>query len=135
MNRLGKNFWLYLALILAFSLNTTLPFFATYESDGLTLKPSAISDSQDKILICTAEGFKWISPGRAGGSEHGDNGHIKCPLCYFASHGINAGQQYQPEIIAYNIVRQDVSYRREPEAITGHLLLSSGLNNRAPPVA
>ena len=70
-------------VVLSLLLQLTLPFFALY-----SVPQSAQAAEQirglfgDKILICTQEGFRWISPETL--AEHPPAPHEKtqCALCY-----------------------------------------------------
>ena len=77
----------YVAL-LAFLLNAFLPFYATYAMPFASGKPLS-APFGEKILICTADGFKWVTWAELQKqSGHGPASHYKCPLCYLAAHGL-----------------------------------------------
>ncbi|MGE0754720.1 MAG: hypothetical protein AB7L92_06130 [Alphaproteobacteria bacterium] len=75
-----------MVLLLAFLMQCILPFFAVYDisaqAAGNTLAVNG------KVLICSAEGFKWVSLSDlqdAPQQEH--QSAYKCGVCYLAAHG------------------------------------------------
>ena len=80
----------------ALLLNALLPFYAVYDSGALAAKLTAAAETQnvfafpdDKILICTSEGFKWVTQEalQNGAEQPAQHPRIKCPLCYLAVFG------------------------------------------------
>ena len=72
--------------LLAFLVSTLLPFAAVYN-------PSAAAQSSvlgDRILICTIDGFKWVSldelDGEQQGHDRSDQQAFECALCYISAY-------------------------------------------------
>lgn len=84
-----------LVVILAFLVNVMLPFFATYSlpvnsSESLT-KTQLSSLFGDKILICTENGFEWVSiKDIESGKVPDTHSDIKCPVCFVAGNNHKA---------------------------------------------
>lgn len=82
-----------LCLFVAFLAHTLTPFFAVYNLSAVTAETKQLASLfGEKILICTGDGFKWVSladlqNGKENPKPHPD---YKCPLCYVASHGLKA---------------------------------------------
>jgi hypothetical protein len=74
-------------VLLAFVLSSLLPFFAVYSMpSAATVKASLFSD---RILICTEDGFRWITRSEASRQKpHTPNNHYQCALCFVAAHGL-----------------------------------------------
>lgn len=117
-------------MLIAFLWSAVLPLFASYAPP----RESDVFGGQ--MLICTAQGFKWVSV-----SDVPDNGgskqqhHLKCALCYFhkhyvvdwqiASHSLDVGY---PQRLATFVPAADEALR---QTAPPYLLLPS----RAPPLA
>lgn len=93
--RRGKT--LSLVTACAFLLNVMLPFFAVYNVSQAAAAqiqqddPLAISALLgEKVFICTAEGFKWVSWQELQNGEQQPKPHpqYQCALCFVAAHGI-----------------------------------------------
>ena len=72
-------------MLLAFVFNLLLPFFATYSLPAQAdQQVSLASLLGDKILICTTEGYKWVSLAELQDEEPVPvvDEHYKCPLCF-----------------------------------------------------
>ena len=128
----------------ALLLNALLPFYAVYDSRALAAKLTAAAETQslfsfpdDKILICTSEGFKWVTQDdlQNGGEQPAQHPLIKCPLCYLAVFGV---KQSLPSVTA--------SLDRVPSAVDdilhpgGHHLphaspAQHSYHSRAPPAS
>lgn len=74
--------------LVAFLFSAFLPFFANYDlSSHPEQKLSALFG--DKILICTADGFKWVSTADIEkGNIPKQHKDIKCPVCFIAAHKV-----------------------------------------------
>ena len=84
-----KNRRALLLTLFAFLLNALLPFFATYELPQEGDVPSIFGD---KILLCTAEGFTWVSRSDLQKQEHPQpHPDYECALCYVTAQGQAAG--------------------------------------------
>ena len=81
--------------LLAFAMNVMLPFFAIYNLPAASAHESSVSNAEDlaslfgdKVLICTPDGFKWVSwKDLNNGKEH-PHSEFKCPLCYVGAQGM-----------------------------------------------
>lgn len=73
----------------AFLLNAFLPFFAVYDTPKLPPAKEMSSLFGDKVLICTGDGFQWVTweELQKQGSRH-ESSRYKCGLCYLAAHGL-----------------------------------------------
>ena len=90
----------------ALLLNALLPFYAAYDTETLAVKLAAKAESQtlsallgDKILICTGDGFKWVTRDdlQNGQEQPAQHPRLKCPLCYLAVFGV---KQILPSVTA-----------------------------------
>tara|TARA_R110002124_G_scaffold118684_6_gene276197 strand:+ start:155 stop:595 length:441 start_codon:yes stop_codon:yes gene_type:complete len=90
----------------ALLLNALLPFYAAYDTETLAVKLAAKAESQtlsallgDKILICTGDGFQWVSRDdlQNGQEQPAQHPRLKCPLCYLAVFGV---KQILPSVTA-----------------------------------
>jgi hypothetical protein len=86
---LRKNKIITVFAALAFLLHTLLPFFAIYQFPANIEAKTNTSLFGDKVLLCTAEGFKLVSWDELlkGKQEHKPHKQYKCALCYAAAHG------------------------------------------------
>ena len=88
MSRLQKRIIAFI-LIATVAFNTLLPFFAFYQ--GQT-EPSQLAKLfGDKVLICTSDGFQWVSwedlkSGKVPVKQHKQ---FFCPLCLIAASPIS----------------------------------------------
>lgn len=124
-------------ILMAFVMNVFLPFFAIYN----TPSEQAIGQKElsslfgEKILICTTDGFKWVTWEELRNQKHrptpGD--HYKCPLCYLAAHGVKdvlpASAPVSPFVFSVAVLSPPFA---QPHGLRGRLLLSGSLS-RAPP--
>ena len=72
-------------LMALFFFNTTFPFLANYDPQSLKASTKEISSVfGDKILICTNDGFKWISTEDIQTGKEIPQKHKKyqCALCF-----------------------------------------------------
>ena len=78
--------------LMAFVMSVFLPFFAVYSipSANAAQQNNQSSVFGDKILICTKNGFKWVSVEDLGDEEHDpeSSNHLKCAVCYVSAHGV-----------------------------------------------
>ncbi len=87
--------------LIAFLLNALLPFFAVYNLPSPPSVKQADALFGEKILICTGDGFKWVTwKELLKERRHQSASHYKCPLCYLAAHGLK--DFTQPPAIAFN---------------------------------
>lgn len=128
----------------ALLLNALLPFYAVYDPQVLAEKMEKtvrnggfFSLPGEKILICTAEGFKWVTAQDLQNGEEQPEQHprIKCPLCYLAVFGI----KHTPPALTAALDRPPahIDALLQPH---GNTLISGpnaaqGYHSRAPPAA
>ncbi len=132
MNTIRNIRYLSAITLIAFLFNAMLPFFAVYDLDNA--KASELSDPSQKILICTGEGFKWISLEdlQSGKESPKQNKDLKCPLCYFVLHG-------KYTFTPYELATQSVFYSTPllfkglENRLAKTLFRSSPYSSRAPP--
>lgn len=78
-------------MLMAFVMNALSPFFAVYSTQSAqAAEQNALSAIfGEKTLICTPEGFKWVSWAELQDREHAPDPdkQFKCPLCYVAVYG------------------------------------------------
>ncbi len=133
--------WVLVALLIS----NILPFFAVYNLSGWQAQRQmmgmdAAEDSPlgDKILLCTAEGFRWVllrdlpqQEQPATGGEHED---FRCGACVVASQGM---AQAVPLTVAWVVYHAQsvfiASVWRENAPADGWLLTHQHAS-RAPPV-
>ena len=74
--------------LLAFLVSILLPFAAVYNPSAAQASESSLFG--DRILICTIDGFKWVSLDDVGTEQedHGDSNQkeFECALCYVSAH-------------------------------------------------
>ncbi len=83
----SRNCHLRFMTLIAFLLNAIIPFFAVY--DISTAKASLVSPPHEKILICTARGFQWVTWEElqtSDSEQHSPPPQYQCALCYVAAH-------------------------------------------------
>lgn len=90
-----KNKAITIIAAIAFLLHALVPFYASYQIPTENHAKQMSSLFGDKVMLCTAEGFKLVSwEDLLGGKEHPKpHKQYQCPLCYFAAHG----QGIQPD--------------------------------------
>ncbi len=121
-------------------MNVIMPFFAVYNvsyaSDTIksvdNLDASASFFNSEKILICTQEGFKWVSLTDAQDKGGENTTSYQCALCYLSAQGV---QYFTPLNYITVLVDQPLEkvfhYRvQTPVDITSFFLTSP---TRAPP--
>lgn len=127
---------------LAFLLNVLLPFFAVYNVSRAEAAepypPSALSAMfGEKLLICTADGFKWVNAADLQNGKETPTPHpeFKCAACYVAAHGIKTppavGVAIPQHLAAIHVF---IPHFSPPTAIRSTLFLH-GRHSRAPPAS
>jgi hypothetical protein len=68
-----------------FLVNALLPSLVQASVHSLS-QTSAQSESSTKILICTAQGYKWVDISELENTDQSEQPkqHFECPLCYSA---------------------------------------------------
>ena len=85
--------YIVISVSLALFINALIPFYAKYNPPTAQTELSSIFG--DKVLICTKNGFEWVSindfaSGKAIPEQHED---IQCALCY-----MSAAAKYFPPV-------------------------------------
>ena len=81
--------------LIAFLMNAMLPFFAVYNVSSMSNKQgyahTMASLLGDKVLLCTQNGFKWVSLTDLVSGKKIPEPHPKyeCPLCYIVVRELN----------------------------------------------
>ncbi len=128
--------YLSLFLVVSLLLQAWIPFAANYDwsrMDVETAKSASIFG--EKILICTAEGFRWVkwSDLQDGKVSHEPSKHYKCHQCYIAQHSTGAPMQ----VVALDVSVPLAVLRWLPSythtALSGDILWRHD-KSRAPPV-
>lgn len=75
-------------LIVACLLQFTLPFHAVYAAPISQTQAERSALLGDKLLLCTADGFKWVSWADLQEAEHepAEHQNFECALCFAHSH-------------------------------------------------
>jgi hypothetical protein len=131
----SKPAWMGVTLAAAIAFAALLPFFTVTPSAFASHTGTKYSSSafDENILICTADGFKWVKLAdlQSGKEKPKPHSGEQCQLCHLARHGLqavaaaavavphNQSQVYTP-VFAYN-----------PFLPSFHL--ASALRVRAPP--
>lgn len=127
--------------LFAFLMNVMLPFFAVYDVQQALASQSAESSSEEmsslfgeKVLICTSDGFKWVSwkDLQNGKEQPKPHPQYQCALCYVAAHGIKSTVPAQEIAIVYHQSVQYISYYFS-DVTTISQFAGRGFLTRAPP--
>lgn len=89
--------------LIAFLFSAVVPFFAVYElPEDHAQQAELASIFGDRILICTENGFEWVSLADLRQGEHQPHAdsHLKCGLCYFTAKG---GAHHQLSAVALSL--------------------------------
>jgi hypothetical protein len=122
-------------VLLAFLLNLALPFLAVYNVKAEHSYAKQMSEMfGEKVLICTATGFKWVTwqdlqNGKEDQTPHPD---YKCALCYLAAHGLKYVTAPNTIAVGYGFLQGNTGvlpYSYHPPAFHRQ----SSLHTRAPP--
>lgn len=96
MTKLTKSKYIPYLVATAFLMNVMLPFFAVYNISQAVdqFESSALNTplSDDKVLLCTGNGFKWVSlKDLLEGGEEPIKHHTQydCALCYVSAFNLN----------------------------------------------
>ncbi len=141
MKKANKFRYFSLLTLVAFLMNVMLPFFVVYDVQQALASGSAESSSEEmsslfgeKVLICTSDGFKWVSweDLQNGKEQPKPHPQYQCALCYVAAHGIKNAVPAQEIEIAYHQNIQYISYYFS-DVTTISKLAGRGFLTRAPP--
>jgi hypothetical protein len=120
---------------IAFLINVMLPFYAVYNIPQASAK-EASSLFGDKILICTADGFKWFSwqDLQSGKEQPKPHSQFKCPVCYVAVHGVKHTLPQSNIELGYDSFSYKVQFQLSLAEVFTPPYFLSGRLGRAPPV-
>jgi len=80
-----------LLAVIALLLHALLPFYAVYQTPKNTDAKAMASIFSDKILLCTAEGFKlvsWKDLPNSKEEKHEPDAKYRCHICYVQANGL-----------------------------------------------
>jgi len=139
-----KKRFLIICTAAALLLNALLPFYAAYDAESIAAKLSEKAATQelstllgDKILICTGDGFKWVTRDalQSGEEQPAQHPRMKCPLCYLAAFGV---KQIMPSMTAsldsIPSSVDDILYSRSND-ITHAIATTYSYDSQAPPAS
>ncbi len=139
MKKLMHTKFISYTAVLAFVLNTFLPVWVAYASPDHELKNvnelSQTTFFEDKILICTTQGFKWVSladleeQNNTPSSQH----RFKCPLCYLPVHTVDTAIIQSQEPINYAHSLHLIQYVTSDSDTVHDDRFYRHRHNRAPP--
>jgi hypothetical protein len=120
-----KNSFLTIFAALMLLLQFSLPFFATYQLPAPTATQRASSIFGDKILICTADGFRFVSFADIISGKEKPKLHkqYQCPVCYVSAHNQIIESSPPAQITAPTFVvlaSASLAFASEPNLATQH---------------
>lgn len=121
----------------AFLLHALLPFFAVYQVPTSQDAKNMASLFGDKVLLCTAEGFKLVSWKDLlnGKQEHKPHKQYQCALCYVAAHGQGIKPEHSGFVSAPLPIKQHAFlFSLDAETLSRESLWRK-LRTRSPPVS
>ena len=123
--------------LLAFLVSILLPFAAVYNPSAAEAAQSSVFG--DRILICTIDGFKWVSldelDGEQQGHDRSDQQAYECALCYISAY---ATKDFIAS--AYEVVEHTSSHGQKLRfGLSGYIgqdrSALSAYQSRAPPLS
>ena len=83
-------------MLLAFLVHSLIPFYAVYNLPQISDETSTEAPEElasffgDKILICTSDGFQWVTWDELKNRKHAPEPHsdYECALCYASANGL-----------------------------------------------
>lgn len=124
---------------MVFFMNALLPFFAVYPSPAQAQESSGFvsgtDSANDKILICTSQGYKWVSLKDFQGGKHQptEKKHVECGLCFISAHGLNHLLSSSGDIFSLTPAQAKGVYHTDYTDVTIRKLVALGHFTRAPP--
>ena len=144
MTKRGKFSSLSFLALVALLLNATSPFFVltslpqAFASQALSQSAAQGVASQfgGKILICTADGFRWVTWDELqnGEEQPEPQSHQHCILCFVAPLAVKASVIEDGTPVFYSINTQRVSYSAV-DAVLSNQFHRRGFLSRAPPLS
>lgn len=119
-------------MVAALLLHLLLPFFAAYQIPAAA-QAQMTSPFGDKILLCTAEGFRWVKweDLQSGKEKPQPHKQYRCPLCYTAAQG--QGINPVPEGLVLRDVSLFTNVAHKTEIIFSRQIYWQKLRSRSPP--
>lgn len=126
-------------MLVVFLCNLLLPYFAANplaadnRSSDLAADITGTDRTNDKILLCTAKGFRWVSVAELdsfAGSV--DNDLYDCPLCYLSAHGLQALAASDSFFLSRPA--QPIYLTERQDDFPTEKVLSRGILTRGPPL-
>lgn len=142
MKKAEKIKYFLVITLVAFLMNTLLPFFAVYNLPQAVASEQEQSSAKEmaslfgeKVLICTSEGFKWVSGTdlQSGKEKPKPHPQYKCPLCYVAAHGMKHAMPAMAVELVYAPVEQKLAYVFPASETVQERLFIRNYPSRAPP--
>ncbi|TAF75273.1 MAG: hypothetical protein EAZ52_06920 [Alphaproteobacteria bacterium] len=126
-----KNRAFIIVAAVALLVHTLLPFYASYHVP--TQQISSLFG--DKVLLCTADGFKIFSWDdlRNGKEQPKPNTHYKCPLCYVAAHDHAITPNYSNFVAVASLITHYAFLFCLENIAPSHEALWRKLRTRSPP--
>lgn len=122
---------------LAFLANIFLPFLAVYNpSSAQAASPSEISSLLgEKILICSGNGFKWVTWDELEqeGPSDSEGPHYECPLCYVSAHATKNFLPAAPVVFSPLFTERQKTGRTFFDVVEKGRFASYAYRSRAPP--
>lgn len=116
-----------LVTLMAFTMNAMLPFFASFNTASAQAAEQTELSSLfgEKILICTATGFKWVTWAELQDEKQqpAQSDFYKCPVCFAGTYGT---QNYLPT--DFHIIKH------APSTATFAYLLVDGISRKSEPL-
>jgi|GEM_PF-2093848 len=115
--------FLALLTIVAFCVNSLLPFFATYQlPTNLESRQAPLMSVWGKVLLCTENGFQWVSLESLKNAHHHEqhppehlsssDSPYKCAICYLVAHGIKDLVLERNTLIGHYALSDNLSFNR-----------------------
>jgi len=118
--------------LVAFLVSVMLPFFATYNISA-NAGDETSSIFGDKILICTASGFKWIDIDDLDSEPEDSHKNFECPLCFAAAQNNKDFTINPSSELAYYAALKKSIFNISKGEFHKNITLSRANQTRAPP--
>lgn len=138
MKKSSRAKYYLLVTLLAFVISAILPFFAVYNLPATGEQSAKLSSVfGEKILICTAEGFKLVKVAdvESGKEKPIPHPQFKCPVCYVSAHGIKNTAPVQIAQLNYQPTIQIVQFLPNHGFILKRNVFLNNNPTRAPPIS
>lgn len=139
MKKMFKMRILSFLTILAFISSAFIPFFAVYDIQSVIAAEKSDNSSYagKKILICTADGFKWVAFDALQNEDNNhpssNKKHYECPLCYVSAHGLKDFLSVSNSIFVHELITTKSLYGEYNKSPFMSQPSLAGYLSRAPP--